>query len=625
MMINTNQEFVLSPNVEFLPFDTSGNTVYLARLPNAQQFQISQKMYDLLMCLKTPQSLETLGETFFATTSTRLSQESLLAILAKVRAFPQLLEEVHNNENATHTPVETPERIESALQIHFRRDILSPEALSPVTQVFSVLFQPRLARVLVFLGLLVQVLILFHYRQLTTTILDTKTLFLAYLITLSTTFFHEIGHSSAVKYYGGTMGWLGAGIYFLYPVLYVDLSQIWKLPRFQRLVIDLGGLYFDLFSSSLICFLFILTKSPVFLWVILLIQTSIVFNLNPIVKFDGYWAASDALGIPNLHKRANQIRYYGMAWIAWKLRLRTNQPLRPAFTPINSWVSGVLILYTLAFTVLIAVAITVLLLNLPLILFGFASGLSNGVQSLVLAVKMRDIAAAVNALLSMALPCLMTASLAVVAKRAFVSPAINAAKKEPIMFRGGLIGGVVGGALGTLITLALVIFMINLFQPSLLRGGGISGNSSTAELAVGTKAPDFTATDLAGNTFRLNDHRGKSVVLQFWSPNCSHCVDELPVLKEAYQTIATSSTTFMTVTYDSEVVTKAFVKDQNVTFPVIASTSLTDLYGIRSVPSIVIIDSNGIIKYNQSRQFNSAQELLSLITQHCGDGVCSIN
>jgi putative peptide zinc metalloprotease protein len=127
-------------------------------------------------------------------------------------------------------------------------------------------------------------------------------LFSGFIFFLST-IFHELGHASACKYYKIDHGHIGIGLYLHFPVFYADVSNVWKLPRLKRVIVDLAGIYFQLiFLVPLIVF-YLYNQNELIRYVIFAINLSFLFDLNPFFKFDGYWVCSDLLGIPNLRDR----------------------------------------------------------------------------------------------------------------------------------------------------------------------------------------------------------------------------------------------------------------------------------------------------------------------------------
>jgi len=116
---------------------------------------------------------------------------------------------------------------------------------------------------------------------------------------------HEIGHSIASFYYKITPKEIGFGLYFIFPALYTDLTEAWKLKKESRIVINIAGIYFQLIVNF---FLIVLLYTNFFnnyvLYIIILSSQAIcLFNLNPFFKFDGYWMYTDYFNIPNLRKQ----------------------------------------------------------------------------------------------------------------------------------------------------------------------------------------------------------------------------------------------------------------------------------------------------------------------------------
>ena len=53
--------------------------------------------------------------------------------------------------------------------------------------------------------------------------------------------FHELGHASACKHFGIRHGGIGFGLYLNFPVLYTDVTEVWRLRRADRCIVNLGG------------------------------------------------------------------------------------------------------------------------------------------------------------------------------------------------------------------------------------------------------------------------------------------------------------------------------------------------------------------------------------------------
>ena len=120
-------------------------------------------------------------------------------------------------------------------------------------------------------------------------------------------FWHELGHVIAAKKYHLNIKEIGVGIYLVFPVLYVDLNNIWSLAKKHRIIINLGGLYFQSILGLILLFLFSLFKLELLSQLFYANLSILLLNLIPIFKFDGYWLFSDIFNIHNLSKKSNTV------------------------------------------------------------------------------------------------------------------------------------------------------------------------------------------------------------------------------------------------------------------------------------------------------------------------------
>jgi putative peptide zinc metalloprotease protein len=162
---------------------------------------------------------------------------------------------------------------------------------------------------------------------------------------------HELGHAAAVARYGGEPGGIGVGLYLLMPTFYADVSQVWRLSRQRRMVVDAGGAYFQQLSFAALALAAGLTGRPEAAAACRAIDLMVLVALNPIFRFDGYWLVADYLGIPKLHGVA--LRYP-----LWRLRQRLGRPVEPLplppLRPAQRWVFSS---YSLLATLFLAAAL----------------------------------------------------------------------------------------------------------------------------------------------------------------------------------------------------------------------------------------------------------------------------
>jgi hypothetical protein len=96
---------------------------------------------------------------------------------------------------------------------------------------------------------------------------------------------------------------MGIGMYRFLPVLWTDASRAWLLPPRARLRVDLGGVLFQLLFVLLLAVADQLAPGPHWVRAALLIDLSVILNLNPFLRMDGYWALGDWLEERDLRRR----------------------------------------------------------------------------------------------------------------------------------------------------------------------------------------------------------------------------------------------------------------------------------------------------------------------------------
>ncbi len=128
-----------------------------------------------------------------------------------------------------------------------------------------------------------------------------------YLILQCKSIIHELGHISALNYYMREADELGLGVYLTFFVFYVSIDEIWYLKRKERIIINLGGIYFTLLTNIIVVVVVLFTNLSfiglLFRYILIFNFLNILTNLFPFLRYDGYWILSDWLDIPNLQKR----------------------------------------------------------------------------------------------------------------------------------------------------------------------------------------------------------------------------------------------------------------------------------------------------------------------------------
>ncbi|MBV1786447.1 PqqD family peptide modification chaperone [Marinobacterium sp. D7] len=137
---------------------------------------------------------------------------------------------------------------------------------------------------------------------------------------------HELGHGIAIKLFGGQCHEMGMMLLVMMPVPYVDASHATGfVSKYQRMIVGGAGMMIELALASVALWMWTWAEPGllrVFLHdvVILAGVTTLIFNINPLLRFDGYYILSDWLEIPGLGQKANQ--YLGYLCKRYLLNIR---------------------------------------------------------------------------------------------------------------------------------------------------------------------------------------------------------------------------------------------------------------------------------------------------------------
>ena len=119
--------------------------------------------------------------------------------------------------------------------------------------------------------------------------------------------FHECGHAAACRYGGARPGVIGVGFYVMYPALYTNVTDSYRLGRAGRVRTDLGGVYFNgIFALALVA-TYLAIGYPALLVAVMLVHLEILQQLLPTLRLDGYFIVADLVGVPDLFGRITPI------------------------------------------------------------------------------------------------------------------------------------------------------------------------------------------------------------------------------------------------------------------------------------------------------------------------------
>ncbi|HQN65390.1 MAG TPA: hypothetical protein PLR90_01780 [Methylophilus sp.] len=127
---------------------------------------------------------------------------------------------------------------------------------------------------------------------------------------------HELSHGLAVKKWGGEVHEFGISLLLFVPAPYVDASAATAFPaRIQRMAVGAAGIFMEMALAAISFFVWLnvqpgLVQDIAFVVMFIGTVSTLLFNGNPLLRFDGYYVLSDALDIPNLATRSSQYWNY---------------------------------------------------------------------------------------------------------------------------------------------------------------------------------------------------------------------------------------------------------------------------------------------------------------------------
>lgn len=207
--------------------------------------------------------------------------------------------------------------------LFIRIPLLRPDAFLAKTWPWvRPLFTPQCLLFVMALGLLGLLLAARRWDEFLATFMHFFSLEGAILLACTITFtnvLHEFGHAYMAKRFGCRVHTIGIAFVVLFPVFYSDVTDAWRLvSRQQRLLIGAAGMLVELALAMIATLLWSFLpdgelRSVAFMLATVTWITTLVINLNPLMKFDGYFLLSDFLGVVNLQDRA-------FALARWRLR-----------------------------------------------------------------------------------------------------------------------------------------------------------------------------------------------------------------------------------------------------------------------------------------------------------------
>jgi putative peptide zinc metalloprotease protein len=283
----------LNEDVGFYPFNGSEYLVQHNTLKH--QVNINQETLQLLNLVDGKRTIKKIADIYLANYHKRLSSKVIYTILydrlAKYGFIEQDEYEVEKRQRASY------------LKLSFV--IFSQNQISYLTKPLTFLFEQKTFYTII-ASIIAGGIIVLNLQTILVNIdrFLTLNLILYLLVFQVSTLLHELGHASACRRFGAMHGGIGFGFYLLTPVFFADVSDAWKLKPQQRIIVNLGGIYMEMLFSSGLLIAYLITGQVNLLLIPCLLISGTLYNLNPLLRFDGYWVLADMTSIPNLQKKS---------------------------------------------------------------------------------------------------------------------------------------------------------------------------------------------------------------------------------------------------------------------------------------------------------------------------------
>jgi len=124
------------------------------------------------------------------------------------------------------------------------------------------------------------------------------------LLLIGALLLHEFGHAAALRSRGERPGAIGFGVYWFWPLLFADVPRAQRLAPRERAVVDAGGLMVQLVAAAALIAWWSRYPGQALARGIVLIDLALITNLNPLMRWDGYWLLADLTGVRDMRRRA---------------------------------------------------------------------------------------------------------------------------------------------------------------------------------------------------------------------------------------------------------------------------------------------------------------------------------
>jgi putative peptide zinc metalloprotease protein len=250
------------------------------------------------------------------------------------------------------------ERLDPLLALRLRVGVVRPSAVRAIAGPLAVLFRAPV------MGLLLGGLLAFDAwlvgvhgigRGLSHVIAQPALMLMLLAITYASLAFHECGHAAACRRGGARPGAIGVGIYLVWPVMYTDVTDSYRLGRRGRLRTDLGGVYFNCVFALCLAVAYLVSGFEPLLLAVVGQHLIVIDQFLPWLRLDGYYVVADLIGVSDLFSRIKPV-----------LRgLVPGRPLDPRVAELKGWARAAVTAWVLTTVSILSAMAAVVAVHAP--------------------------------------------------------------------------------------------------------------------------------------------------------------------------------------------------------------------------------------------------------------------
>jgi putative peptide zinc metalloprotease protein len=294
----------------------------------SRMFYIGDTLYTILGSLQQKKDISTICDQLNREKGISIGESHLQQIISDNIGKLKL-------DTNTDQPDNLVDSYQKGSYIFLQIPIMKEKMLNIVTRPLTFLFSRYAFTAMLLAGLLATTYILFQidYGQLFTqkNIAANSNILVLYTALTIAMFLHEMGHAVACRKYDIMPQSIGFGFYLIFPVFYTDVSKVWRISRNKRVLVNIGGVYFQLIVNLFFLVAYLALQAwnlpgKSMIELIVIINTSIAaYSLNPFLRNDGYWMYADYFDLPNLMSNSIYYPYYVYLAIRGKDGKRGNE------------------------------------------------------------------------------------------------------------------------------------------------------------------------------------------------------------------------------------------------------------------------------------------------------------